>query len=106
MSKVQPIGDVQPAGTKPHGDWATYKRLLRYVAPYWYLLTVSILAFLLAAGAEGYFAKLFGELIDSGDAVSAKVTSLLDVEDSTDFVTTLREAIAHANDGDTITFRL
>lgn len=47
--------------------WPTYRRLLGYVAPFWYLLAISIFAFLLAAGAEAYFAKLLGELIDSWD---------------------------------------
>ena len=46
------------------GDWSTYKRLLRYVAPHWFVLLLSVLAFLLAASAEGYFARLFGQLID------------------------------------------
>ncbi len=57
-----------PAAASPNpGDWATYKRLLSYVAPYWYMLAVSIVAFLIAAGAEGYFATLFGDLIDTWD---------------------------------------
>ena len=47
------------------GDWTLYRRLLGYVRPYWLLFTVSVLAFLLAAAAEGYFAQLFGELIDT-----------------------------------------
>ncbi len=63
--------------TSGEGDWATYKRLLRYVAPYWFLLVVSFVAFLIAAGAEGYFAKLFGELIDSWDgAIGQAVISI------------------------------
>ena len=50
---------------KNDGDWTIYKRLLTYVAPYWYLLTVSIVGFLAAAGAEAYFGYLFGQLIDA-----------------------------------------
>ena len=45
-------------------DWRTYKRLLRYVRPYWPLFAVSVAAFLVASGAEAYFLKLFGSLID------------------------------------------
>jgi subfamily B ATP-binding cassette protein MsbA len=48
-------------------DWAIYKRLLKYVAPYWVLMLASVIGFLIAAGAEAYFAKLFGDLIDSWD---------------------------------------
>ena len=43
-----------------HSDWDTYKRLLSYLAPYWFLFGISVLGFLLAAGAEGYFVRLFG----------------------------------------------
>jgi len=50
-----------------NNDWTTYKRLLKYVAPYWYLLLVSFVGFLFAAAAEAYFASLFGDLIDSWD---------------------------------------
>ncbi len=52
---------------KKQSDWAIYKRLLKYVAPYWVLMVASILGFLAAASAEAYFAKLFGDLIDSWD---------------------------------------
>lgn len=45
-------------------DWRTYKRLLSYVVPYWYLLLLAILGFLIAAGAEAYFVRLFARLID------------------------------------------
>ena len=47
------------------GDWRIYKRLLAFVVPYWPLMLISIIGFLAAAGAEGYFAQLFGQLIDS-----------------------------------------
>ncbi|MEM6999683.1 MAG: lipid A export permease/ATP-binding protein MsbA [Pseudomonadota bacterium] len=49
------------------GDWSTYRRLLGYVGPYWLLLAISLVGFLLAAGAEGYFAALFGKVIDQWD---------------------------------------
>ena len=54
--------------SKP-GDWSTYKRLLGYVAPYWFILVLSFVGFLAAAGAEAYFAKMFGELIDAFDSI-------------------------------------
>ena len=46
-------------------DWQTYSRLLGYVRPYWALFAVSVAAFLMAGGAEAYFLKQFGSLIDS-----------------------------------------
>ena len=46
-------------------DWAIYKRLLAYVRPHWALFAVSTAAFLIASGAEAYFIKLFGDLIDN-----------------------------------------
>ena len=50
-----------------NSDWDTYKRLLSYLAPYWFWFGISVLGFLLAAGAEGYFVRLFGNLIDEWD---------------------------------------
>ena len=55
------------------GDLKTYKRLLRYITPYWWLFFFSIIGFLMAAGAEGYFVKLFGELIDEWDEPSLRI---------------------------------
>lgn len=57
------------------GDWATYKRLLSYVAPYWYWLLIAIVGFLSAAGAEAYFGYLFGQLIDSWDDSVARAAA-------------------------------
>ncbi|MEQ8861376.1 MAG: lipid A export permease/ATP-binding protein MsbA [Pseudomonadales bacterium] len=48
-------------------DWQTYRRLLVYVKPYWPLFVLSVFGFLVGSGAEAYFVKLFGELIDSWD---------------------------------------
>lgn len=49
-------------------DWSTYKRLLRYVKPYWPIFVLAVLGFLLGSTAEAYFVKLFGDLIDQWDA--------------------------------------
>ena len=54
------------------GDWATYKRLLGYVRPYWALFAVAVLGFLLGSGAEAYFVNLFGALVDDWDAGAAR----------------------------------
>ena len=56
------------------GDWATYKRLLRFVGPYWPYLVVCFVGFLAAAGGEAYFAKLFGDLIDNWEGASQQLT--------------------------------
>ena len=60
--QTQPL-QVEPAKS----DWSVYKRLLRYVAPYWYLLAISIVGFLATASAEAYFGKLLGDLIQEWD---------------------------------------
>jgi len=62
------------AATK-QGDWTTYKRLLGYVAPYWYVMVLSVAFFLVAAGAEAYFARLFGDLIDSWDDAQVRAAA-------------------------------
>ena len=53
-------------------DWATYKRLLGYVRPYWALFAVAVLGFLVGSGAEAYFVNLFGALVDDWDAGAAR----------------------------------
>ena len=58
-------------------DWQTYKRLLSYLAPYWFLFAISVLGFLLAAGAEGYFVRLFGNLIDEWDNEAARAAATI-----------------------------
>ncbi len=71
MKKVKEPSSADALIEKPprnKGDWQNYKRLLGYVAPYWYLLVGSIVGFLAAAAAEAYFVELFGELIDRWDA--------------------------------------
>ncbi len=47
-----------------------YGRLLGFVLPYRLLLGVSLLGFFLAAAAEAYFVRLFGNLIDAWDGLS------------------------------------
>ncbi|HBK19159.1 MAG TPA: hypothetical protein DDZ38_11010 [Gammaproteobacteria bacterium] len=56
-------------------DWSIYRRLLSYVGRYWFALIISIIGFLLAAAAEGYFARLFGNLIDEWDDVQMRAAA-------------------------------
>ena len=60
-----------------NSDWDTYKRLLSYLAPYWFWFGISVLGFLLAAGAEGYFVRLFGNLIDEWDNEVARAAATI-----------------------------
>ena len=62
---------VAPDGST--SDWQTYKRLLRYVRPYWLLFLVSVVGFFLGSAAEAYFVKLFGDLIDTWDQSAIQV---------------------------------
>ena len=60
-----------------HSDWSTYKRLLSYVLPYWYLLVICLVGFSIAASAEVYFARLLGDLINDWDnAAKAAVITI------------------------------
>jgi ATP-binding cassette, subfamily B, bacterial MsbA len=46
-------------------DWQTYKRLMRYVLPMWPLFLLALIGFILGNGAEAYFARLFGDIIEA-----------------------------------------
>ena len=61
------------------GDLKTYRRLLRYITPYRWLFVFSIIGFLMAAGAEGYFVKLFGELIDEWDEPDLRIGAAIPI---------------------------
>ena len=52
------------------GDWALYRRLLRYLKGQWLLFFVAVVGFLLGAGAEAFFAQILGQVVDSFDADS------------------------------------
>ena len=78
----QEQGVKPPAGTGRDGtgDWAIYKRLLKYVRPYWLLFLVSVAGFMVGNAAEAYFVNLFGNLIDTweeGWTDSVKMIPLL-----------------------------
>jgi ATP-binding cassette, subfamily B, bacterial MsbA len=46
-------------------DWQLYKRLLRYILPYWYLFAASILGYVVYALCNVLFADLMQFLLDS-----------------------------------------
>ena len=62
--------DARQPELPPRGDtasWPLYKRLLKYVWPYSFLFVLSTLGFLMGSSAEGYFVKLFGDLVNDWD---------------------------------------
>jgi subfamily B ATP-binding cassette protein MsbA len=64
-----------PADSPPSGgDWSTYRRLLGYVRPYWFVFLLAILGFLVGSAAEAYFVKLFGDLIDNWDDIVVRAS--------------------------------
>ena len=52
------------------GDWALYRRLLRYLKGQWLLFFVAVVGFLLGAGSEAFFAQVLGQVVDSFDSNS------------------------------------
>lgn len=71
--ETEPESEKSQATTP--NDWQTYKRLLGYVKPHWFVFVVATLFFLVGSSAEGYFAFIFGDLVESfqqmGDADSS-----------------------------------
>lgn len=55
------------------GDWTTYRRLLGYVRPHWFPFLLGVLGFQIGSAAEAYFAKMFGDLIDSWPETSLAI---------------------------------
>jgi subfamily B ATP-binding cassette protein MsbA len=68
------IGESEPGEPRlKSGDWATYRRLLGYVKPHWFFFLLAVIGFQLGAGAEAYFAQMFGDLIDSWPETSLMI---------------------------------
>ncbi len=61
---------MSASGSPSTGDWALYRRLLRYLKGQWLLFFVAVIGFLLAAGAEAFFAQVLGQVVDSFDTDS------------------------------------
>jgi subfamily B ATP-binding cassette protein MsbA len=77
MSGAAQPADRRPAGRATGGDWVTYRRLLRYVKPYWLLFLVAVLGFSLGSAAEAYFVSLFGKLIDNWQTGAAEIVLMV-----------------------------
>ncbi len=65
------VDAVSDAAGGAHSDWRTYRRLLGYVRPYWPLFLLSVIGFFVGSGAEAFFVKLFGDLVDTWDRAAA-----------------------------------
>jgi subfamily B ATP-binding cassette protein MsbA len=65
MNRAHPdaVEESMARGERP-GDWQIYRRLLRYVVPYWWLFVFAIAGYAAGGAAEAYFLRLFGQLID------------------------------------------
>ena len=53
------------AAPKTSPDWNIYRRLLAYVLPMWPYFVVSLVGYGLGNGAEAYFARLFGDVVEA-----------------------------------------
>ena len=62
--------ETSVSGSPSTGDWALYRRLLRYLKGQWLLFFVAVIGFLLGAGAEAFFAQVLGQVVDSFDTDS------------------------------------
>ncbi len=62
---VVALTEPDPVPRTGSSDWATYRRLLGYVKPHWFTFLLGVIGFQIGSGAEAWFAKMFGDLIDS-----------------------------------------
>jgi subfamily B ATP-binding cassette protein MsbA len=53
------------ATPKTSADWSIYRRLLAYVLPMWPYFVVALVGYGLGNGAEAYFARLFGDVVEA-----------------------------------------
>src|SRR5512139_4133174 len=54
-----------PAALAKPADWSIYRRLLAYVVPMWPYFLIALVGFGLGNGAEAYFARLFGDIVEA-----------------------------------------
>ena len=63
MGETRSVDD--PAALTKPADWNIYRRLLAYVVPMWPYFVVALVGFGLGNGAEAYFARLFGDIVEA-----------------------------------------
>jgi len=77
QAHVETDEDSSPAVRITSSDWTVYRRLLRYVKPYWFGFLLAVIGFQIGSGAEAYFVKMFGDLIDSWPETALLVPALM-----------------------------
>ena len=75
-SSADPGGDETKQTIRPN-DWATYRRLLSYVKPYWFAFLLAVIGFQIGSGAEAYFVTMFGDLIDTWPKTAFIIPALM-----------------------------
>ena len=56
---------INVAMPKTSPDWSIYRRLLAYVLPMWPYFVIALVGYGLGNGAEAYFARLFGDVVEA-----------------------------------------
>ena len=69
--------ESEPSDPIQKGDLSLYWRLLHYLRPYRFWFVVAVVGFLISAGAETYFARLLGGIIDTFKAADSSDTSAI-----------------------------
>ena len=54
-----------PAAVAQPNDWRIYRRLLAYVVSMWPYFLIALVGFGLGSGAEAYFARLLGDIVEA-----------------------------------------
>ena len=73
------LPDAEKAMTEPTSkeSWETYRRLLRYVKPDWFIFLIAVIGFQIGNAAEAYFVAMFGDLIDSWPTTALMVPVMM-----------------------------
>lgn len=59
------MAEPQARALSGGSDWSIYRRLLRYVRPMWPYFLIALIGFGLGSGAEAYFARVFGDIVEA-----------------------------------------
>lgn len=65
MTEKAAAADGGSLAARSGNDWAIYRRLLKYVRPMWPYFLIALVGFGLGSGAEAYFARLFGDVVEA-----------------------------------------
>lgn len=72
-----PEGGNRESGGTGAGSWDVYKRLLGYVRPHWFIFVLAVAGFLAGSSAEAFFARMFGDLIDSWPETALSIPAFM-----------------------------